>query len=303
MNRMSVMFAVGLWVIGLASCDNKTKQKVVNGSVITADAVTDNVGTTNVGATTVLPAQTVAGQVYGLRYSEYMITSSWSNVHSWSAPRRMGAMALERASGLPYTKDSDGWFKYSYSETGHAYTQRYRLLNAAGEPLIGSTEDDLWGSNRSAAKSCEYINTGFDNELLADEPHYDNPRTKCEYSGYIKWIYNTPGDFSHGGREDGNFSMKITYKDGTEQTFHSSIEGLTISYDPGDGYYHTVRIIAGTIRCSYYGWNTVITYAANGSAAGTITGPNYTATIHINTSGDIYYTDNTGEHSGTPVKL
>lgn len=56
-------------------------------------------------------------------------------------------------------------------------------------------------------------------------------------------------------------------------------------------------VFSGTAAAVMGSWSTAITFNANGSADGTITGPEYTATIHVNQDGTGSYTDSLGPHT------
>jgi hypothetical protein len=56
-------------------------------------------------------------------------------------------------------------------------------------------------------------------------------------------------------------------------------------------------VFSGTVTALMGSWRVALTFNSNGSVDGTITGPEYTATIHVDQNGTGSYTDSTGTHT------
>jgi len=84
-------------------------------------------------------------------------------------------------------------------------------------------------------------------------------------------------------------------------------ETVTSGSDSFDVTFSNIEIsnkkpVSGSISLSltsdvYGNWTVVLTFNADGSADGTITGPGYSATVHINADGAGTYTDSSGTHT------
>lgn len=262
MKKFICLSIVILFVIGLTGCGKNpvfTKLSSSGGSAVNSSAAASKLAVT--------------------------VANSSAGGFSGGSPSFSGAPSSELE---PSVDPTTGWITQQISSQDGTITIKYRWLTADGTPITGENLTAIYISAMTDAKKFAYqFNMSGSIE----------GGSSFTFTSDMLVTYTTVGDLDMD--DGGSVSGTMTMVDSVCGTFNITLSNVTATKSATTG---KPIVNSGTITVTYnsadYGtWTVNLTFNSDGSADGTITGPGYSATMHVNADGTGTYTDSSGTHA------